>query len=96
MLFTWTPEKKLANPRKHRGITFEMAQEVFEDPRHVTSENYQDGGEQRYQVIGLTRGALLLLVVFVDRSKENEEILHMISARKATAYEKGVYQDQFR
>jgi uncharacterized DUF497 family protein len=35
-------------------------------------------------------------VVFVDRSSPEEEIIHIISARKATAYEKSAYKDQFR
>ena len=70
MRFTWAPGKKRMNPRKHRGITFEMAQEVFDDPNQVVLENYEDDSEQRFQIIGMTRDVLLLLVVFVDRSEE--------------------------
>ena len=44
----------------------------------------------------MSGGLVLLLVVFVDRSRPDEEIIHIISARKATAYEKSVYEDQFR
>ncbi len=56
---------------------------------------YSEDAEQRYQIIGLTSGLLLLLVVYVDRSHIDNEIIRIISARKENAYEKGVYEDQF-
>jgi hypothetical protein len=34
--------------------------------------------------------------VFVDRSGQDEETIHSISARKASAYEKGANEDQVR
>jgi uncharacterized DUF497 family protein len=94
---TWDPEKAKRNSRIH-GISFEMATGVFGDPNHIVTENYlfQGEGEQRRQVVGATENLVLLLVVFVDRSGEEEETIHIISARKANAYEKGAYEDQFR
>ena len=44
----------------------------------------------------MTRDLVLLLVVFVDRSEPDVEVIHLISARKAVSYEKSIYQDQFR
>ena len=90
-------EKTARNYRVH-GVSFETAAEIFGDPSHIVTENYfiKDEGEQRYQAIGMSRGLALLLVVFVDRSRPDEEIIHIISARKATAYEKSAYGDQFR
>jgi uncharacterized DUF497 family protein len=95
--FTWDRAKAVRNERAH-GISFETAVEVFEDPNHVVGENYfvESAGEQRYQVIGITRNLILLLVVFVDRSQPDGEIIHLISARKAVNYEQSIYQDQFR
>jgi len=49
----------------------------------------------RYQAIGYADFELLLLVVFVDRSREGSEIIHIISARKADRYEQSAYSDQF-
>jgi uncharacterized DUF497 family protein len=74
-----------------------MAQEVFDDPNHVAAESYfiETEGEQRYQIIGMTRNLVLLLVVFVDRSTPRAEIIRIISARKAVDYEASIYQDQF-
>jgi len=97
MRCTWNLEKADRNLRIH-GVSFEMAAKIFHDPNHVVTENYflEEEGEQRYQAIGTSGGLSLLLVVFVDRSGPKEDIIHIISARKATAYEKSAYQDQFR
>jgi uncharacterized DUF497 family protein len=63
----------------------------------VVLENYHFAGEaeQRMQAIGMSGGLLLLLVIFVDRSTDGETVVHIISARKANAYERSTYQDQF-
>ena len=67
-------------------------------PHHVAAENYFIGsqGEQRYQIIGTTLSLVLLLVVFIDRSEPDCEVIHLISARKAVDYEECIYKDQFR
>jgi uncharacterized DUF497 family protein len=95
--FKWDTAKAERNKRVH-GISFETAQEAFDDPNQVAAENYFIGsdGEQRYQVIGMTRSLMLLLVVFVDRSEPGAEVIHIISARKAVGYEESIYEDQFR
>jgi hypothetical protein len=97
MRYTWNLEKADRNLRIH-GVSFEMAARIFDDPNHIVTENYfiEQEGEQRYQGIGTSGGQVLLLVVFVDRSSPEEEIIHIISARKATAYEESAYKDQFR
>jgi uncharacterized DUF497 family protein len=58
---------------------------VFSDPKQVVAENYFIDGEQRYQIIGMTKGLILLLVIYVDRSNPDLEIIRIISARKAAA-----------
>jgi uncharacterized protein len=97
MEFTWDPAKAQRNRREH-GISFEMAREVFADPNHIVTENYHfaDEGEPRYLAIGMTRKLVLVVVVFVDRSRPGVEIIHLISARKAVAYEQSIYGDQVR
>ncbi|HYL76263.1 MAG TPA: BrnT family toxin [Bryobacteraceae bacterium] len=74
MRFTWDPAKAERNQRVH-GISFETAAEAFSDPNHVVGNNYfiESDGEQRYQVIGMTRKLVLLLVVFVDRRQPGVE-----------------------
>jgi uncharacterized DUF497 family protein len=95
--FTWDPAKAGRNQRAH-GVSFETAKEVFDDPHHVAADNYfiETDGQQRYQIIGMTRNLVLLLVVFVDLSRPDREAIHLISARKAVDYEESIYKDQFR
>jgi uncharacterized DUF497 family protein len=47
------------------------------------------------RIIGMTKSLALLLVVFVDRSARDAEVIHPISARRAVDYEKSIYEDQF-
>ena len=96
-IFEWDSAKAERNQRVH-GISFETAAEVFDDPNHVVGDNYfiESDGEQRFQIIGMNRRLVLLLVVFVDRSQPDSEVIHLISARKAVDYEKSIYNDQFR
>jgi len=93
--FTWDAAKAERNKRDH-GISFEMAREAFADPNHIVTESYYfaDEREQRYLAIGMTRRLALVVVVFVDRSEPAAEIIHIISARKAVAYEQSIYEDQ--
>src|ERR1035437_5824627 len=97
MRCTWNLEKADRNVRIH-GVSFDMAAKIFQDPNHIVTDNYfiEEEGEQRYKAIGTSGGLALLLVVFVDRSGPEDEVIHIISARKATAYEKSAYKDQFR
>lgn len=53
----------------------------------------EEAGEQRFQIIGMTRNLVLLLVVFVERGAD---VIRIVSARKAVDYEESIYNDQFR
>jgi uncharacterized DUF497 family protein len=93
--FTWDPAKARRNFAKHH-VRFETAKQVFFDPNLVIVEDCEgEGGEMTYHAIGYAGSDLLLLVVFVDRAEEDQEIIHIVSARKANAYEQGTYADQF-
>lgn len=78
------------------GTSFRVAAEIFADPFIVVQEDIEDEHEQRYHAIGMTGSMVLLLVVFVDRSEPDLEIVRIVSARKANDYERSAYQDQFR
>jgi len=95
MKFTWDATKNESNQRGH-GISFEMAREVFADPFMISTENYYfpEEGEQRYVAMGMTRKLQLLVVVFVEQSDADTEVIHIISARKAVAYEQRIYEAQ--
>jgi uncharacterized DUF497 family protein len=94
--FTWSPSKANRNLRVHK-ISFELAQKVFNDPYLIFIEDCLTGdGELRYQAIGYATRQLLAVVVFVDLSNNDEERIHIISARKAEAFEEVIYAKQFK
>lgn len=90
-VFTWDPAKAIKNLRKH-GVSFEKAVQAFADPNQYVIEDLDESGEQRWHLIGFTYGVVLLLVVFVDRSLDDVEVIRIISARKANAYEQEIYR----
>jgi uncharacterized DUF497 family protein len=92
--FQWSTAKAKRNLKKH-GVSFESAKQVFFDPHVIVTEDCEVGSEIRYHAIGYPRSGLLLAVVFVDRSEQGREIVRIVSARKADAYEQGAYSDQF-
>ncbi len=89
MQFEWNYTKDLSNQRKH-GISFELASLVFFDPQRIERydgrENY---GEDRWITIGLVN-PVLLYVVYTLRG-EDDEIIRVISARKANENERRAY-----
>lgn len=93
--FTWLPGKAKRNLTKHK-VSFETAKSVFDDPYLIIVEDCEDEhGELRYHAIGYAGSELLLLVVFVDRSDEEQDVIHIISARRAEEYEQRTYANQF-
>jgi uncharacterized protein len=93
--FTWDKGKAKSNLAKH-GVSFESASQVFTDPYLLVLEDRIDGdGELRFHALGRVNGGLVLVVVFVDRSSNEQEVYRIISARKAQSYEESTYTDQF-
>jgi uncharacterized protein len=92
--FTWDGEKAKSNLAKH-GVSFETAKQAFGDPHLIVVEDREAEDEIRCHAIGRTEIGLLLLVVFVDRSEEDREVIRIISARKAAKYEQRTYTCQF-
>jgi uncharacterized DUF497 family protein len=43
--------KNLSNQRKHDGVSFEEARLVFQNPLHVSVQDRNEGGEQRWQTV---------------------------------------------
>jgi uncharacterized DUF497 family protein len=93
MEFEWDPNKSRANLAKH-GIDFATAALVFADPKVKLSEDRIDEtGEPRWHALGMAGGLEpLLIVVHVCReSSHGEEVIRIISARKALARESRTY-----
>lgn len=91
MRFEWDPRKNAANRSKH-GVSFETACRVFEDPLVLSYPDRIVGDQQRWQSIGLVDGVVLLLVAHTVIEAENEDVFRIISARKATRYEREQYE----
>jgi uncharacterized DUF497 family protein len=90
--FSWDDKKAEANWRKH-GIKFETAVQVFADPFHLTRHDRIEGGEYRWQTVGMVEGAKLLLVAHGWSDRDGIEHIRLISARPATRHERRQYED---
>jgi len=87
----WDEKKNRANQKKH-GVSFELAQEIFDDPLALSKLDRTVGSEERWHTLGMVEGIVLLLVTHTVRHDEDEEIIRIISARKATAHERRHYE----
>lgn len=85
LVFRWDTGKAKNNERKH-GVSFEEAQSVFMDESAL--EFYDDEHsewEDRFLLLGISKHLRLLLVCHCYR--EEDEVIRIISARKATKSE---------
>jgi len=100
MRYEWDERKNLENQRKHNGISFELAALVFEDGRClIGADRVDEDGEQRWLAIGAVSietgiSAVLLVVHAYREDRHGEEIIRIISARRAEKYEQRRYQEQ--
>lgn len=96
MDFEYDPVKDRSNRKKH-GISFEEAITVFADPLLLILENYTETSEDRFIASGLSEKEHFLLVVHCIReSVDEEEIIRIISARRATRKEKKKLEEKRR
>lgn len=80
-----------SNRVKH-GIRFEDAVLVFDDPQHLSQQDRVGNGEYRWQTIGLVHGIVVILVAHIIRFESGNEIIRIISARKADRKERSRYE----
>jgi uncharacterized protein len=91
MVFEWDENKALRNQKVH-GVTFGEAATVFDDPLHLTeADEAHSIDEQRFVTVGMSVYQRLVLVVHTDE----EEIIRIISARRATKGEREDYESGF-
>lgn len=91
MQWTWDPKKAASNRAKH-GVSFETAVLVFDDPLHASILDPHSDGD-RWETLGLVGPVLLLVVHTWSEAEGVEPVARIISARKATAYERKVYEE---
>ena len=100
MRYEWDERKNRENQRKHAGISFELGTLVFDDEyRIIVKDRVDETGEQRWHMIGsvsFESGVrLVLVVVHAYREDRNgEEIIRIISARRADKDDIRRYQEQ--
>lgn len=87
--FVWNDEKARINARKHDGTTFQQAAEAFFDPFLIVVDASRNE-EARDAVIGLDTRWNLLYVIHIERE---ENIIRIISARRATRQERVEYEN---
>lgn len=91
IFFEWDEAKDRSNLNKHQ-VSFEIAARVFLDPLALSVQDRIEGGEYRWQTLGVVDGYLLLLVAHTVRQSDESEIIEIISARKADKKERAYYE----
>ncbi len=88
--FVWDQDKATKNTAKHDGVSFEQATQTFFDPflRIMDASRHN---ETREAVIGMDKQWHLLFVVHL--LIEENDIVRIISARKATRTEREFYEN---
>jgi uncharacterized DUF497 family protein len=89
MRFAWDEAKADENRHKH-GVSFEEASTVFADGNaRLKHDPDRSQAEDRFILLGFSAKLRLLLVCHAYR--ENDEVIRIISARKATPNERKQY-----
>jgi uncharacterized DUF497 family protein len=85
MEFKWDEAKRKSNLRNH-GIDFVNIKEVFEGKTVTILDNRFNYGEERFVTFGLLDGRVVAIA-----HTETDEVIRIISVRKATKYEESNY-----
>ena len=89
LLFEWDDAKNKSNRRKH-AVSFEEAQTVFSDDHALfMGDPDHSEGEDRFVLLGLSSRLRALVVCHCHRDRE--DLIRIISARKADSEERALY-----
>ena len=70
------------------GVSFDLAKSVFKDPMAVERlDDREDYGEERFVMIGMAEGNVVLFVAYTGR----QDRIRIISARRAIQNEQDDY-----
>lgn len=88
--FDWDENKNQANIKKH-NVSFEEAATVFyDDNALLISDPDHSDEEDRFILLGISQKTRMLVVCHCYR--ENDQIIRIFSARKATKQEEQEYE----
>ena len=91
ILFEWDENKNRINIIKH-GIAFEEAKTVFYDDNAIVFDDPDHSMEEdRFLILGISKRENLCIISHCYRGKDN--IIRIISARKATKNETKIYNE---
>lgn len=96
MNFSWDERKNKLNIQKH-NVSFELAKLIFDDPHLVSVPDERFRYEEaRWHSIGSAAGTLLIFVAHIMEINEyDQEIIRIISARKAEKNERQRYLQSY-
>jgi uncharacterized DUF497 family protein len=87
--FEWDPLKAAANAKKH-GVSFDEARTVFFDERaKLIDDPDHSGSEDRFVLLGISGNLRLILACHCYR--DDDQVIRIISARRATPQESRQY-----
>lgn len=90
----WDEAKNRSNKRKH-GISFDEAQTVFYDDWAIlVGDDDPDEPEERFLLLGMSAGLRTLVVCHCYR--EDDELIRIISARRADRQERRDYETRWK
>src|SRR2546423_2686246 len=96
MRFDWDPSKAAENLRKHR-VSFEEACTIFADPSILTiHDDEHSGDEDRWVSLAMSIIGRILVVVHTwpEPDSTGEELVRIISTRRANRREQRVYLER--
>jgi uncharacterized DUF497 family protein len=85
MRFEWDEVKRRSNLRDH-GIDFAGIEKLFDGHTVTVEDTRRAYGEQRFVTIGLLEGRAVAVV-----HTERQDVIRIISVRKASKYEQRTY-----
>jgi hypothetical protein len=91
MNFEWDEGKNEINIDKH-GFDFADAHRIFDLPMAVELDERNDYGEDRWIGTGMLDGRIVVVVY----TEPGEEIIRIISLRKALSYERKNYEQYLK
>jgi len=92
MRFEWDPEKARTNRLKH-GISFEFATRAWDDPLRQILPDRVENNEERWRTIAMI-GAVMVVVVIHTHPGRDDDLVRIVSARKATPHERRSYENE--
>ena len=91
MKFIWDRRKNKANIKKYE-LDFADAYKVFESPMLVGLDDREEYGEDRWIGIGLMESRVVVIVC----TEPEDDIVRIISFRKATTDEGEKYEQEYK